>query len=94
MSIALGLEAPGTQLIVKIDGNKVVEEPLSYGGQLMQLTRTIKVAPGSHRVRVAVWHPPSQPAATEWDCQIVEGQNHGFSVSVDKNWNVTKTNGS
>ena len=94
LSISLGLNAPGTKFIVKVDGNKVVEEPLSFSGQLMQLNRTVKVAPGAHRIRVAVWRPPAQPVATEWDCQFVAGQNMGFTVTVDKEWNVTKADGS
>lgn len=87
--IVLESVAPGTRIVFKVDGTKVIEEPLGAVTGRLRFTREVKVAPGRHHLRLAIWRRNAQPVAAEWDFTFSPGSHPVFRADLAWNWQLT-----
>ena len=92
MTAILGLilesQAPGTKLVVKIDGEKVFEQDMAATSAKQRITKELTVTAGPRHIRVAVWRPPQEPVVGEWDFTFEPGIHPVFRVDLKSNWKM------
>jgi hypothetical protein len=88
LGLILESEAPGTKLVVKVDGAKVYEQDMSAGGTKQRISKELSVSSGAHHIRVAVWRPPQEPVAGEWDFTFDPGSHPVFRIDLGSNWKM------
>lgn len=78
--------AYATRIVVKVDGAKVFEQPLSPTGSKMRVAQELATTPGHHHIRVAAWRAQGEPVAQEFDFTFEAGQHPVFQVNLSDNW--------
>ena len=88
LGIILESEAPGTKMVIKVDGVKVYEQDMVATSAKQRITKELSVTAGSHHIRVAVWRPPQPPVAGEWDFTFEPGSHPVFRLDLKSNWKM------
>lgn len=88
LGLILESEAPGTKMVVKVDGTKVYEEDMPATKAATRIAKEFAVTAGLHHIRVAVWRPPQTPVAGEWDFTFEPGSHPVFRLDLKSNWKM------
>jgi len=88
LGLILESQAPGTKMVVKIDGTKVYEQDMPGTKTATRIAKELTVAAGPRHIRVAVWRPPQGPVAGEWDFIFAPGSHPVFRVDLKSNWKM------
>jgi hypothetical protein len=75
-------------LVIKVDGEKLVEDPIHFTGTPIRMQRNVQIPPGPHHLRIAIWRPPQTPAAAEWDFTFSAGARASFNARLDSTWQL------
>lgn len=85
-SFGLIFETPvdGKKFVLKVDGEKLVDQDFRAVGGSFRFVRDFAVPPGKHHLRAAVHQPDGQVAAHEWDFDFQPGTVPVFKVVLEK----------
>jgi hypothetical protein len=88
LGLILESQAPGTKMVVKVDGTKVYEQDMPATKAAMRIAKELTVAAGPRHIRVAVWRPPQPPVAGEWDFTFEPGSHPVFRLDLGSDWKL------
>ena len=88
LGLILESQAPGTKMVVKVDGTKVYEQDMPATSAAMRIAKELTVAAGPRHIRVAVWRPPQPPVTGEWDFTFDPGSHPVFRIDLQSNWKM------
>ncbi len=88
LGLILESQAPGTKMVVKVDGTKVYEEDMPATKAPTRIVKELTVAAGPRHIRVAVWRPPQPPVTGEWDFTFDPGSHPVFRIDLQSNWKM------
>jgi hypothetical protein len=88
LGLILESQAPGTKMVVKVDGTKVYEQDMPATKAATRIAKELTVAAGPRHIRVAVWRPPQPPVAGEWDFTFDPGSHPVFRIELQSNWKM------
>jgi hypothetical protein len=88
LGLILESQAPGTKMVVKVDGTKVYEQDMPATKAATRIVKELTVEAGSRHIRVAVWRPPQPPVAGEWDFTFEPGSHPVFRLDLGSDWKM------